>query len=208
MPIRHWVCITLLLDEVAAMNERSLHHRLIVVLFCVIIFSILCTLGFNSVAMPVETIAIIWPGAILHSVGAILFGFWGIIATITVGLIVNGIITHNLYITLAFILPNFIQSFIPAWSYRQIINKYGWSERTFDFFPFLLFGALLPNMVGAVFGTLLLQLDVARNLPYSFSFLRWLIANVPITLLLGYPLFRCLGPIMAEEGMAVKGWWK
>lgn len=167
---------------------------------------ILCTLGFNTAAQPIDSIAVVWPGAILHGVGTILFGGWGIIATVLSSVIVDMINVGTLHATLGYIVPDFFQALIPAFCYRLLIKKYGWGKEVFSFWPFLVYAVILSNVAGAIVGPLILYAWSESNLWHAI--IRWLIANIPVALFLGWPLLRYLGPTMAEEGWVVSGWWK
>lgn len=167
---------------------------------------ILCTLGFNTATQPIDSIAVVWPGAILHAVGTILFGGWGVIATVAAGVIANMINVGNFYATIAYTLPNFLQSIIPAAYYRHHIKKFGFEKNTFKFSTYFIFASVLPNLVGAICGTIILS--ASKDVDPFFSIARWLVANIPISLILGWPLLYFLGPTLAEEKLAIKGWWK
>lgn len=167
---------------------------------------ILCTLGFTPASQPIDSIAVIWPGSLLHSVGTILFGGWGIIATILAAIIADVVNVGTLHATLGYIVPDFLQALIPAIYYRHVIKKHGWGPQVYKFWPFFFYAVLLSNIVGAIAGTLILYSWSQTHL--WLPFVRWLIANIPISLFLGYPLLRFLGPTIAEEGWVVKGWWK
>lgn len=183
-------------------------RNLSVTSIAILIWVILCTLGFNPANEPIDGIAVIWPGAILHAVGAILLGGWGIVATVLAAVIVDIIKVGTPHVVLGFIIPDFIQAFIPAWYYRRRIAQHGWGRDTFAFTPFLIYAVLLPNIAGAFIGTLIFHMGSAPVTSLWFPFVRWLVANIPVALLLGWPLLKCLGPVMADEGLTVKGWWR
>ncbi len=179
-----------------------------VTIIAIIVWVALCTLGYNPENVPINSVAVIWPGAILHGSGAILLGGWGIVATIVSTMIVDAIKVGSPYAIFGYMLPSFLQSFIPASYYRYRIRKYGWGEKTFAFIPFLTYAVIINNLVGAASGTLVLYLGTGGTDSLFFPFIRWLISNIPISLILGWPLFHYLGPVMAEEGLSVSGWWK
>lgn len=168
----------------------------------------LCTLGFNPASEPIDSIAVIWPGTLLHSVGAILFGGWGVVATVLSAIIVDMIKVGTVHVVVGYTIPDFLQSFIPAFYYRRLIKTHGWSAPTFRFMPYFIVSVLLSNIIGAISGALIFNLGTDGLESLWFPMTRWFIANAPIALILGWPLFRCLGPIMAEEGLTVNGWWK
>lgn len=190
------------MDTVATPIRRNILITLVMVTISVI----LCTLGFNTASQPIDSIAVVWPGAILHAVGTILFGGWGVIATVMAGMIANIINVGTSYAIFAYTLPNFLQSIIPAACYRLHIKKHGLNKNTFKFSTYLIFASLLPNLIGAISGTIILSLS--RDVDPLFSIARWLIANIPISIILGWPLLHFLGPTLAEEKLVVKGWWR
>jgi ribose/xylose/arabinose/galactoside ABC-type transport system permease subunit len=183
-------------------------RNIIITILATTITVILCTIGIDTASKPLDSMGVIWPGAVLHSAGGALFGAWGIIATILSGTITNYVNVGSPAIILGFIFPNFIQSLIPAFYYRKRIRCCANSSEIFNFKPFLIYGILLPNIIGGLSGTIILQSMFKSDLPFWFPFTRWLIANIPISIILGYPLFRFLGPTLMEEGYIVKGWWK
>ena len=185
---------------------RGYLRNAVLALCAVAISVLLCTLGYSSLNTVTGSIANVWPGAIFQVVSAAALGGWGILATIVSGLITNAINVKSLYAVLVFIPENFIQSFIPAYSYRKILQSGGWNSKAFCFLPFVLFGVLIPNVFGAAIGAA--GVHVWKDAPYMQVFIKWLVANVPIAILLGWPLFRTLVPQLVDEGWTVKGWWK
>lgn len=185
-----------------------LKRNVAITIVAITVSVILCTLGFKTAQTPIESIAVIWPGAILHSVGSILFGGWGLVATILAGVIVDIVNVGKLPIIFGFMVPDFLQPLIPVMYYRYLIARHGWNSEVFRFRHFLIFAVLIPNALGALTGTLILRMNFVSDLPFWFPFVRWMVANVPISLCLGYPLLRCLGPTLAEEGFVVTRWWR
>lgn len=169
---------------------------------------ILCTLGFNPATQPIDSIAIIWPGAILHGVGGVLFGGWGVFATVLSGIVVDYINVGTPVATYGYILPNFLQALIPAIYYRRAIAQYGWSPKIFSLGRYLLVGVLAANLVGALCGSIVFHIVLQRDGSFWLPFTRWLLANIPVAALLGWPLLRSLGPTLADEGLTVSGWWR
>lgn len=193
--------------DASATSETTPIRRNILITAVMITISVsLCTLGFTPSAQPLDSIAVIWPGTLLHSVSTILFGGWGVLATVLAAVIADIINVGTLHATLGYIVPDFLQAIIPAAYYRHVIKKYGWGKEVLSFGPFLLYAVILSNVVGAITGPLILHAWSESNLWHAM--LRWLIANIPIAVLLGWPLLRYLGPTLAEEGWIVKGWWQ
>lgn len=189
-------------------TERPMGRNFTITVFTTIIWVILCTLGFNPANEPIDSIAVIWPGAILHGVGAILLGGWGVVATVLSAVIVDIIKVGTVHATVGYMIPDFLQALIPAYYYRRLIRRHGVGPHLFRFGPYLLYAVILSNLVGAITGTLILNLGITDIQSLWFPMLRWLVANIPIAIVLGYPLLRCLGPTMVEENLIVKGWWK
>lgn len=187
-------------------DAKKLKQNIFITLITIGISVILCTLGFEPNSVPPDGIATIWPGAITQVIAGTLFGAWGVIATVLAGVIVDVINVKDAYITFGFMLPDFVQAFIPAFYYRYLIRRYGWGSKVFSFLPFALYGVLIPNILGALIAATILSVHV--HISFSFSFLRWIIANIPIAFLLGWPLFKIFGRVMAKEGCVVSGWWK
>ncbi|MBI5299546.1 MAG: hypothetical protein HY877_04545 [Deltaproteobacteria bacterium] len=208
---RHFqrICVTppeVIGEEKMEASESPIKRNILITLVMITISVILCTLGFSTANQPIDSIAVVWPRAILQAVGTILFGGWGIVATIFAGMITNAINVGTAHAILGYSIPNFLQSFIPAFYYRRILRKSDGEIKMLSFKSYLIFAAIVPNLLGALFGTFILHSTREADLWFSIS--RWLIANIPITLVLGWPLLFFLGPTMAEERLLIKGWWK
>ena len=179
----------------------------IVCIVSIIISVILCTLGFSPTSVPIDSVATMWPGAITQAITAILFGGWGIVITVLSGVFVDIINVGDPHITFGFMLPDFIQAFIPALYYPTLFKKLSEDDSVdFRFGPYLFYAVLLPNILGAMVATFILHQKTGVSMNMVFA--RWLIANIPIAILFGWPLVRFLGPVMVEEKLFVKGWWK
>src|SRR3989338_785515 len=100
--------------EIVTSPTSPFKRNVLITVVMTTISIILCTLGFNTAAQPIDSIAVIWPGAILHSVGTILFGGWGIVATLLEGTIANIINVGTFHISLSYAIPNFLQALIPT----------------------------------------------------------------------------------------------
>lgn len=89
--------------------DKSIKRNILITLVMITISVVLCTLGFNTASKPIDSIAVIWPGAILQSVGTILFGGWGVVATVISGIIANWINVGTFHVSFGYSLPNFLQ---------------------------------------------------------------------------------------------------
>lgn len=185
---------------------RSYWRSAVLSLGVVALSVILCTLGYSSLNTVSGSIANVWPGAIFQVVSAASLGGWGLLSTLVAGIITNAINVKTLYAILAFIPANFIQSFIPAYYYRRVLRRGGWNSRIFRFFPFMWYGVIIPNLLGSLLGAG--AVCWFGGAPYWQVFLKWFVANVPIAIILGWPLFRFVIPTLVEEGWTVKGWWR
>ncbi|GEM_PF-3949006 len=185
-----------------------LRRNLSITLIATTISVVLCTLGFNPETQPLDSIAVIWPGAILQAFAGALFGGWGVVATVLAGLVADILLAGTVHASIGYILPDLLQALIPAWYYRHRIAQYGWTAPTFHFWPFFIFSILISNIVGAVTATCIFQFYLSHEFHFWFPLMRWLVANIPIALLLGWPLFRYLGPTLAQEGLVMRGWWQ
>ena len=156
--------------------------------------------------MPVNSIATIWPGTITQAVASILFGGWGVVITVLSGIVVDIINVGKIHVIFGFIPSDFVQSFIPALYYRRLICKHGWNEKVFGFKPFLIYAVMFPNIVGSLLASSVIF--YAEGISFWYSVMRWLIANIPLAVILAWPLFKTLGPVLVEEKWVVTGWWK
>lgn len=172
----------------------------------IIISVVLCTLGYSSLKSAGGTIANVWPGAIFQAVSAIALGGWGVLATIIAGAITNAINGKGLLVVLAVTPANFLQALIPAYYYRSRLKCGGWSPQLINFKSFLMYAVVLPNVMGGILGAF--AIHSIMEAPFWAMYFKWLAANIPIAMLLGWPLFKLLVPCLVEEGWIVRGWWR
>lgn len=172
----------------------------------ILISVVLCTLGYSSLKSAGGTIANVWPGAIFQAVSAISLGGWGVLSTVIAGALTNAINGKGLIAVIALTPANLIQSLIPAYYYRHKLRSGGWNSKVFNFIPFLIYAVLIPNLLGGMFGALAVHL--LMDVPFWAMYFKWISANVPIAILLGWPLFKLLVPCLVEEGWVVRGWWR
>lgn len=179
---------------------------LFVVMGITLLSIVLCTLGYPSLTARAGAIASVWPGAIFQGILSVAFGGWGVLAIIFGGMVTVAINAHSWWGVLSLIPANFLQALIPAYYYRRVLKKGGWNRRVLRFLPFALFAVVIPNIVGAAAGALAFHLH--SGAPYAALFWKWIAANIPIALALGWPLFRYGVPSLVDEGWTIKGWWK
>jgi hypothetical protein len=79
---------------------------------------------------------------------------------------------------------------------------------TRDFGVFILFGWLLNNAVGALWGAGVLVLTGAsRGVDFGTMFSGWLIGNLIVTILIVPPLLWFATPAIEKKGLRIRGYW-
>lgn len=204
---KHSICYIIARNKVreTVYPKHNVRNSILgIIIFMMTLCVLLCTLGYHSLNM--KGIADIWPGAIFQALFGSLFGGWGVLATLCASTITNAINVKTIYSVLGFIPANFIQSFIPAYYYRKLLKNGGWKKSDLKFTHFALFAVIIPNLIGGILGSI--AISHSTNLSLSSTYIKWITANIPISILLGWPLFRMLTPQLIEEGWIIKGWWK
>jgi tellurite methyltransferase len=166
--------------------------------------TVTCTLGYE--ANHGGQIAKVWPAAVFQAFVSVFLGGYGVLATILSGVLTNLISFKSVYPVFALIPANFAQAFIPAWYYRRRLKKGGWNKQNLKVIPFLVMGILVPNVAGALLGASVS--DSHSYQEFMAATVRWALANIPIAVLLGVPLFVMAGPSFIRSGWSIKGWWQ
>ncbi len=163
---------------------------------------------FGSLAVPIGFVSAFWPGQAVQSIGSIWFGGWGAIASFLFPLISNSLSgSAPLPVSIAYIPGNLAQGIIAAIAFR--IFKSDPSLRTSkDWIVWILLGAILPNAIGAIWGTgVLLAFGLVTSAAALTTVLGWFIGNSIPSIILGSIILKFVSPLVLRSKAFCKGWW-
>ncbi len=147
-----------------------------------------------------------WPGIAVQNVGGIWFGLWGVIAAALFPIISNGITGTPIYVSLAYIPANAIQSLLPAWAFRQF--KADPRLRSGRDYGIFLAAITISNILGALWSTLVVLrgfgLLTTESVPLFIW--GWFGGNEIAGIIFGIILLKALSPVVIRSRAFVKRW--
>ena len=163
---------------------------------------------FGSLAIPIGFVSAFWPGQAVQSIGAIWFGWWGGIAAGLFPLISNSLSgSAPLPVSIAYLPANILQGMIAAWAFRyykthpSLLSQKDWTI-------WIIWGALIPNAVGAAWGsTMLVAFGLITQAAQFVTFLGWFVGNTIPTIILGSIILKFVSPLVIRSKAFVKGNW-
>lgn len=181
-----------------------LPQSLLVCLFLTGAGFVVAVLGSFSVPLGLG-ISSVWPAMTIQCLGGIWFGGWGVIAGTVFPIFSNMMIVGS---PVEFTPSNFLQSFIPAWYFRRFrrdpcLRSWG------DLHGFVLVGAILPPLCGALLGNWILYAEGRETWEgLWWGVIRWVPGNLGPCLTFGIPLLKVLSPIITKSNFFCKTMWK
>ena len=163
---------------------------------------------FGSLAVPIGFVSAFWPGQAVQSIGAIWFGWWGGIAAGLFPLISNSLSgSAPLPVSIAYLPANVLQAMVAGWAFRHYKADPSLKDRR-DWGIFILWGALLPNVIGAAWGsTMLVAFGLITQAAQLTTFLGWFIGNSIPTIILGGLILKFVSPLVVRSTAFCKGYW-
>ena len=163
---------------------------------------------FGSLAIPIGFVSAFWPGQAVQSIGAIWFGWWGGIAAALFPLISNSLSgSAPLPVSIMYLPGNLLQGMIAAWAFRYFKTDPSLQTQK-DWIIWIVFGALLPNFVGAAWGsTVLVAFGLVTPAAQFVTFLGWFIGNTIPTIILGSLVLKFVSPLVVKTKAFCKGLW-
>jgi integral membrane sensor domain MASE1 len=164
------------------------------------------TLG--SLAVPLGFVSAFWPGQAVQSIGAIWFGWWGGIAAALFPLISNSLSgSAPLPVSIAYIPANLLQAMIAGWAFRKLRADPRLKSGR-DWGIWILWGALVPNAIGAAWGsTMLVAFGLITQAAQLTTFIGWFIGNSVPTIILGSLVLKFVSPLVVKSKAFCKGDW-
>jgi integral membrane sensor domain MASE1 len=163
---------------------------------------------FGSLAVPIGFVSAFWPGQAVQSIGAIWFGMWGGIAAALFPFISNSLSgSAPLVISLLYLPANFLQGMFAGWGFRQfkadpsLVSGRDWGI-------WLLWGAIVPNLFGAAWGSTVLRMfGMITPASHLTTFLGWFVGNTIPTIILGSLVLKFVSPLVVKTKAFCKGYW-
>jgi hypothetical protein len=179
----------------------------------IVILALLVGIGFvvgafGSISFPLGFgVNFFWTGIVVQQVGSIWFGAWGVIAGTVFPFFSNAIAGTPFYVSAAYIPANFIQGFLPAWTFRHYkLDPRLKSKRDYLYF---LAAMIISSAIGALYSVLVVLkgfgLLTADSTPLFIW--GWFGGNVVAGVVLNFIILKALSPIVIKMPAFVKGWW-
>ena len=135
------------------------------------------------------------------------FGAWGAVSAYVGCIIGAGLLFVPFGVNLYWSLADLWQVLIPLLAFKKLHADAGLKTRR-DFLVFFVFGWLLNNLAGALWGSTMLS--VGGVLPWSAvpgTLVSWLGSNLVVTLAITALLLRYVTPYVAQRGLLIRGYW-
>lgn len=177
------------------------------------VYTVLSWLG--VIALPMGVVGV---SALFVAIGfgipfAIWFGGWGLLIGYIGSFVGAGLLTGTpLLISIPFAFVDWIQFGIPLLAYRLLARRFGLHPLGKDvytlkgFLFFLVFGVVVPNGLGALYGIAILS---AGGLvpPDAFgpAVVGWWVGNMVVSVIICPILLRTVTPIVERYGLATLG---
>jgi len=149
-----------------------------------------------------------WPGMAIQVVGGIWYGMWGGIAGAIFPLIANTMSgVAPIVVSLTYLPSNFIQSIGGGWAFRSFKVDPCLKDKR-SMLVFTLGAILLPNMIGAAWGSTMMRLfGLITPASHLLFFFVWWMGNSIPAWLLGIYMLRTISPIVIKTKTFCKGFW-
>jgi integral membrane sensor domain MASE1 len=163
---------------------------------------------FGSLAIPIGFVSAFWPGQAVQAIGAIWYGVWGGLAAALFPLISNSLSgSAPLPVSLSYLPANFLQGMIAGWAFRYFRTDPSLNSQK-DWIIWIVFGAILPNLFGAAWGSTVLRLfGMITPAAHLITFAGWFVGNTIPTLILGSIILKFVSPLVVKTKAFCKGYW-
>jgi len=163
---------------------------------------------FGSLAIPIGFVSAFWPGQAVQSIGSIWYGWWGGIASALFPMISNSLSgSAPLPVSIAYLPANILQGMVAGWAFRKF-NAHPSLPTGRDWGIFTLWGAVVPNAIGAAWGTtMLVAFGLITQAAQFVSFLGWFVGNTIPTIILGGLILKYVSPLVIRSKAFCKGYW-
>jgi hypothetical protein len=135
------------------------------------------------------------------------FGAWGAIAAYAGCIIGAGLSTMPFSVNVYWSLADLWQVLIPLVAFKAFNADAGLKTKR-DFLIFLIFGLLLNNLAGAIWGSIMLSVGgVSAWNSVPNTLIVWFAGNLVVTLVIATLLLKYITPYIIQRGLFIKGYW-
>lgn len=135
------------------------------------------------------------------------FGAWGAIAAYAGCIIGAGLSTMPFSVNVYWSLADLWQVLIPLVAFKAF-NADADLKTKRDFLIFLIFGLLLNNLAGAIWGSIMLSVGgVSAWNSVPNTLIVWFAGNLVVTLVIATLLLKYITPFIIQRGLFIKGYW-
>ena len=162
---------------------------------------ILSTLGLISFPL-FHNVNYFWPAAVVQAVGAVLFGWTGILAGTVFPIFSNWATDKSLVSVFLFIPSNFLQSYLPYLLYNRLAKDDIAITSARDGLSFSLFAAVIPQLCGGALagGILCLIGQLKTRAEFLKMVSLWFVDSVPWIIVVGIPIMMIFVPVLKDYG--------
>jgi integral membrane sensor domain MASE1 len=177
------------------------------------VYTILSWLGVVGLPMGIAGVSSLFVAIGFGISFAMWFGAWGLLIGYVGTLVGAGLLSGlPVLVALPFGLVDVIQFGVPLLSYRLLAARFGLNPLGQDvytvkgFLFFFVFGGLIPNGLGAVYGiTILLVVGFVPQEAWGLAVLGWWVGNVIVCVIVTPILLSTVTPIIQRFGLATHG---
>lgn len=177
------------------------------------VYTVLSWLGVIGLPMGIVGVSALFVAIGFGIPFAIWFGVWGLLIGYIGSFLGAGLLSGlPVAVALPFALVDIIQFGVPLIAYRTLSKRFGvhplgkdvYSGKGFVFF--LIFGVVLPNGLGALYGiTILLLVGFVPPDAWGIAVIGWWIGNMVISAIVAPILLSTVTPIIERYGLACHG---
>ena len=184
-------------------KQKSLYTYIIILIIITIINSVISR--FAVITWKIAPgVAVLYFAVAFMIAFALWFGMWGAIAAY-IGCFIGAGMTAGLPpdVNVYWSLADLWQVLIPLIAFKTLGADAGLKTKR-DFLIFLIFGIVLNNLVGAIWGSITITPGVSWK---QDMFVSWFITNLIITIVITPLLLRYITPYIKRWGVYVRNYW-
>jgi len=184
-------------------KQKSLYTYIIILIIITIINSVISR--FAVITWKIAPgVAVLYFAVAFMIAFALWFGMWGAIAAY-IGCFIGAGMTAGLPpdVNVYWSLADLWQVLIPLIAFKTSGADVGLKTKR-DFLIFLIFGIVLNNLVGAIWGSITITPGVSWK---QDMFVSWFITNLIVTIVITPLLLRYITPYIKKSGLYVRNYW-
>lgn len=184
-------------------KQKSVYTYLIILIIITIINSLLSRFAIISWQIAPGVAGLYFAVAFMIAF-TLWFGVWGAIAAY-IGCFIGAGMTAGLPpdVNVYWSLADLWQVLIPLIAFKTLGADVGLKTKR-DFLIFLIFGLVLNNLVGAIWGSITIMPGFSWK---QDIFVSWFITNLIVTIVITPLLLRYITPYIKKSGLYVRNYW-